>query len=249
MMSDLVLDKLNDEISKAVRPFFEEVLVGYRENIYSIHVTGSAITQDFNSKTSDINSIFVLKEMDLKFLEVLAPRGKKYRKHRVAAPLIMTPSYIKKSLDVFPLEFLNFKLIHETVYGEDILNELEIKHSDLRHQCEREVKVKLIGLRQGYLAGMGDAKAITEGLVGAITAHMPLFRGIISLFGKTPPVAWDEVLDKLQQVTDVNCDVYRSVLNEKRQKEKLTLAELNTLFEDYYAATEKLGKVVDEAKV
>jgi hypothetical protein len=248
MMSELVLDKLNDEISKAVRPFFAEVLAGYRENVHSIHVTGSAVTPDFIPKTSDINSIFVLNEMDLKFLEVLAPRGKKYRKHKIAAPLIMTPSYIKKSLDVFPLEFLNFKLIHETVYGEDILNELEIKHGDLRHQCERELKVKLIGLRQGYLAGMGDAKAITEGLVGAITAHMPLFRGIISLFGKTPPVAWDDVLGKLQQVSDVNCDVFRKVLDEKRQRKKLTLTELNTLFEDYYAATEKLGKVVDEVK-
>ncbi len=248
-MSDLVLDKLNEEISKAVRPFFEEVLVGYRENVHSIHVAGSAVTPDFNPKTSDINSIFVLNEMDIKFLEVIAPRGKKYRKQRIAAPLIMTPSYIKKSLDVFPLEFLNFKLIHETVYGEDILKDLDIKHSDLRYQCEREIKVKLIGLRQGYLASMGEAKDITEGLVGAITAHMPLFRGIISLFGKTPPVAWDDVLGKLQQVSDVNCDVYRKVLDEKRQREKLPLTELNTLFEDYYAATEKLGKVVDEVKV
>jgi hypothetical protein len=247
-MPELVLDKLKPEVVKGLEPFLSGVLSGYEDNIHSVHVTGSAITPDFDPKASDINSIFVLKEMDLKFLEVLAPQGKKYRKQRVAAPLIMTPSYIRKSLDVFPVEFLNFKLIHETVYGEDLFADLEIRHADLRQQCEREVKVKLIGLRQGYLSSMGDTKAITEGLVGAITAHMPLFRGIISLFGKTPPVARDEVLEKLQQVTDVKCDVYKSVLNEKRQKKKLSLAELNTLFEDYYSATEKLGKVVDEIK-
>lgn len=247
-MPELVLDKLRPEVSKNIKPFFEDVLAGYAENIHSIHVTGSSVTGDFNPKTSDMNSIFVLNEMDLKFLEVLAPKGKKYRKHRVAAPLIMTPRYIQKSLDVFPIEFLNFKLIHETVYGEDILSDIEIRHGDLRHQCERELKVKLIGLRQGYLASMGDTKTLTEGLVGAITAHIPLLRGIIMLLGKTPPIEWDEVLRKLQQVTAVDCGVLKKVLDEKRQRAKLSIQELNALFEDYYAATEKLQKVVDEIK-
>lgn len=245
-MTDLALDKLRPEVSEKARPFFEEVLVGYRGNIHSIHVTGRAVTDDFDPKTSDINSIIVLDEMDLKFLELLAPRGKKYRKQKVSAPLIMTPKYISSSLDVFPIEFLNFKLMHETVYGEDILEELEIQHGDLRHQCEREIKSKLIALRQGYLSSMGDAKAIAEGLVDAITAHMRLFRGIIAVLGKTPPATWNEVLDKLGQVTAVDCSVYRQVLDEKRKREKLPLTRLNTLFEEYYSATEKLGKVLDE---
>lgn len=244
-MAELALDRLRPEVSKDLKPFLEEVLSGYAENIHSIHVIGSSITPDFNPRTSDINSIFVLKQMDLKFLEVLAPKGKKYKKQRIAAPLLMTPDYISKSLDVFPIEFLNFKLIHETVYGEDVLGELDILHGDLRNQCEREIKVKLIGLRQGYLSSMGDAKTITEGLVGAITANTPLFRGIIRLFGKAPPVGWDDVLAKLEQVTAVDCGVFRRVLDEKRRREKLSLSELNTLFEDYYAATEKLGKIVD----
>ncbi len=247
-MSDLMLEKLRPEVSEKVKPFFEEVLVGYREGIHSIHVTGSAITDDFDPKASDINSIFVLNEMDVKFLELIAPRGKKYRKSRIAAPLIMTPSYIEDSLDVFPIEFLNFSLIHETVYGEDILSGLEIGHGDLRIQCEREIKAKLIGLRQGYLASMGEPKPLAEGLIGAITAHIPLFRGVIRLFGATPPVAWDDVLFKLEQVTGVNCDIFKKVLAEKREKAKLSLTELNTLFEDYYATAERLGKKVNEIK-
>ncbi|MGD2080214.1 MAG: hypothetical protein PVJ36_03685 [Nitrospirota bacterium] len=248
-MTELALDKLRPEVSEKVRPFFEEVLVGYRENIHSIHVTGSSLTDDFDPKASNINSIIVLGEMDLRFLELLAPRGKKYRKQNVSAPLIMTPKYISASLDVFPVEFLNFKLLHETVYGEDILEGLEIRHRDLRQQCERDLKSKLIALRQGYLSSMGDAKAIAEGLVDAITAHMPLFRGIIAVSGKTPPTAWNQVLDELGRVTSVDCGVYRQVLDEKRKREKLPLTRLNTLFEEYYAATEKLKKVIDEIQV
>jgi predicted nucleotidyltransferase len=96
-MPELNLDTLKPAVARKIRPFFTEVLQTYGANIHSVHVVGSALTGDYREGTSDINSIFVLTEMDLKFLEVLAPRGKKYRKEQVAAPLIMTPEYITKS--------------------------------------------------------------------------------------------------------------------------------------------------------
>jgi hypothetical protein len=248
-MSELDLAKLNPLVREKIKPFLEEILNKYYEKIHSIHITGTAITDDFDIKRSDINSIFVLKEMDLKFLELLAPLGKKYGKHKVAAPLIMTPEYIKRSLDVFPIEFLNFKLIHLTVYGEDILKDIEINRMDLRHQCERELKVKLIWLRQGYISSVGDRKILTENFINSISGYIPLFRGLIVLLGKEPPIRQGEVIAALSEVTNVNTDVFAKVLKGKREKFKLSIEELNTMFEDYYTATEKLGRIVDEIKV
>ncbi len=245
-MLGLRLDSLRDAVAEKVRPFFEDVLGGYQDNVHSIHVVGSALTGDFDEKTSDINSIFVLREMDVKFLEVLAPKGKKYRKRKVSAPLIMTPGYIQESTDVFPVEFLSFKLIHEAVYGEDILRDIEIRPRDLRHQCEREIKTKLIGLRQGYISSLGDAAAIAQELASSITGHVPLLRGIVMLKGHAPPVLHDDVITALGDATGVDCGAFRKVLEEKRRKVKLSKDEADRLFEDYYAATESLGKAVDE---
>jgi hypothetical protein len=248
-MSELRLDGIRETVAARIRPFIEEVLGGYGENVHSIYVTGSALTEDFVPSVSDVNSVFVLREMDLKFLEVLAPRGRKYRKQNVAAPLIMTPEYVKNSCDVFPIEFLNIKLLHETVFGEDIFVGIEISRADLRHQCERELRVKLIGLRQGYLSTMGDAKAITEGLTASIKGHMPLFRSIVNLKGGDPPLLQDEVIRALSGATGVDCSVFQKVLRGKREKLKLSIEELNALFEDYYAATERLMRIVDEIQV
>ncbi|GBE04343.1 hypothetical protein BMS3Abin09_01277 [bacterium BMS3Abin09] len=186
--------------------------------------------------------------MDLNFLEFLAPLGKKYRKKRVGAPLIMTPEYINTSLDVFPIEFLNFKLMHSTVYGEDILENIVIERLDLRHQCERELKSKLIWLRQGYISSMGDKKILTEGFVQSITDYMSLFRGIIVLAGKEPPVIQSEVITALSDAVKIDAGVFAKVLKKKRDKIKLFVEELNTIFEDYYSATEKLGKIIDDIK-
>jgi len=139
--------KLKHVAAEKFKPFQEDILSRYPDNIHSITIIGSSLTDDFDSENSDINSVFVLHRMDLKFLELLAPLGKKYRKKKVAAPLIMTREYIDKSLDVFPLEFMNIKLLHKTVLGDDLFQGLEIDISDLRLQCERELKVTLIGLR------------------------------------------------------------------------------------------------------
>jgi hypothetical protein len=248
-VSELRLDNLRTEVRERIKPFFEEVLGGYRDNIHSIYITGSSITGDFNPKTSDTNSVFVLKEMDLGFLEVIAPRGKKYRKQKVASPLIMTPEYIRNSVDVFPIEFLNIKLIHETVYGEDIFGDIEIHPSDLRHQCERELKVKLISLRQGYMSSMGDARTITDGLTGSITGYIPLFRGIISLFGKSPPVLNSDVLNSLGESAGVDCGIFEKIITAKREGIKPGIDDLNRMFEQYYSATEQLGRAVNEIKV
>jgi len=124
-MPDLDLSKLKPAAAVKIKPFLDEILAHNAGRIHSIHVTGTAVTDDFDDKFSDVNSVVVLKQMDLKFLEVLAPLGKKYGKESVAAPLVMTPEYIQNSLDVFPIEFLNFKLVHATVVGEDILQGIE----------------------------------------------------------------------------------------------------------------------------
>lgn len=245
-MSAMNLSKLNETAAERIKPFFSEILAGYHDKIHSIYVTGTAITDDFDRKRSDVNSIFVLKEMDLKFLELIAPLGKKYGRDKVAAPLTMTPGYIKTSLDVFPIEFLNFKLIHETVFGTDILDDIEIRMSDLRHQCEREIKSKLIWLRQGYISSLGDKKLLKEGFAGSITGYIPLFRGIIVLFGKEPPVKQSSVIRSLAEATGINTDIFAKVLAEKHEKTKHSVEELNTIFEDYYKATEKLGRIIDE---
>jgi hypothetical protein len=246
LMPDLSLEKIAPEAAQRIRPFLEEILRQYSNRVHSIHVTGTSVTEDFHPKTSDVNTIFVLKEMDLKFLELIAPLGRKYGKQKVAAPLIMTPSYVENSLDVFPVEFMNFKLIHETVYGDDILREIEIAMTDLRHQCERELKTKLIWLRQGYLSSAGNRKILTENFASSISGYIPLFRGIIRLLGIDPPLKQHEVISALSVATGVDTAAFARVLREKHEQGTFSVEELNTIFEEYYAATEKLGRIVDE---
>jgi hypothetical protein len=239
---------LRDAAAEKFKPFQDEVLKHHKDQIHSITITGSALTDDFDPVKSDVNSVFVLHAMDLEFLEFLAPLGKTYGKKKIASPLIMTPEYILNSLDVFPMEFLNMQLLHETLFGEDLFQNLMIDRSNLRLQCERELKTRLIGLRQGYLSSSGDAKILTDLFINTIAGYIPLFRGIILILGKEPPIRNEDVLMVLAQVSGVDTQVFKTVLKQKKQKTKLMIKQLNAIFKDYYVAMEKLGDITDAIK-
>jgi hypothetical protein len=238
-------ENLKDIVAERFNPFQEDILAHFQNKIHSITITGSALTDDFDPKRSDINSVFILNKSDFMFLEQLAPLGKKYGKKGVSAPLIMTPEYIMNSLDVFPLEFLNIKLLHKTVFGEDLFQDLVINQSDLRLQCERELKIRMIGLRQGYISSAGDKKLLAKMFADSFSGYIPLFKGIILISGKMPPLKNEDVLKDLESISGVDTGVFKQVLEQKIHKTKLTLDQLNTIFESYYKAIEKLGDMTD----
>ncbi len=240
---------LRDDVAKAFGRFLDRITSEYKGNIHSVHITGSAITADYIPKKSDINSIFVLNNMDLDFLRLLAPLGKDFKKDGIAAPLIMTPQYIQNSLDVFPVEFLNFKLIHKTVLGEDILSSLTVEKGNLRLQVERELKSKLIWLRQGYLSTMGEKNALIENISASISGVIPVFRAIIFLTGGTPPIEKYSVVKKLKEFAELDSDIFEKMLLIKQNKLKPDKNELDDLFKQYYKTTERLGRLIDALEV
>jgi len=245
-MDKLTLTGLLPSVAQKVSPMFGELLQAHSPNIHSIHIVGSAVISDYNEHLSDVNSVVVLHNMDLKFLAFLAPLGRKYGKKRIAAPLVMTPDYIKASLDAFPVEFLDFKLIHRTVYGDDVFAGLAIDRPHLRLQCEREIKTKLIGLRQGYISSLGKKEHLTTMLVRSFTGSMALFRAILTLLGKEPPVARIDVITLLASAAGIDEIIFESLLSLKTGRIKLAEEHLQTLFERYYNALEATGKIIDE---
>ena len=249
MMNNINVTGLNPAVAGKITPMLEDLLKEHAANIHSFHLVGSAVIPDYNEKLSDINSVLVLKTMDLRVLVFLAPLGKKYGKKRIAAPLVMTPEYIETSLDAFPVEFLDFKLIHKTVYGHDLLQDLRITMPNLRLQCEREIKTKLIGLRQGYVSSLGKKEEIAAVLVRSFTGSMALFRAIITLLGKEPPIPRTDVITMLGAATGINTDIVENLLMLKLKLLKPSEQELASFFERYYKTLEAAGKIIDDLTI
>lgn len=246
---ELKFPGLAPEIAGKAAAFFTDILNAFGDEVHSLYITGSVLTPDYHPKTSDINSVVIFGRMDLNTIRRLAPIGKAHAKKMISPPLLMTVEHIKNSMDVFPVEYLNFRLVHLTVYGEDIFEKIRIDRCNLRLQCERELEVMLVGLRQGYLSMLEDRKRLNEAFFKSIKSYIPLMRGLIYLLGKEPPVAANDVISALSEMTGVNTYVFGKVHEKKRLGAGLSPEELNTALEQYYAATERLAGIVDNVKV
>ena len=128
--------------------FKDNYIATFGDDILSICLFGSGARGEYTPKKSDINFLIVLTADGIDRLDEAMGLMGKWRKQRVAVPLFLTRDFIESSLDTFPLEIFNIRAAYKVIYGNDVLSGLTIKEDDLRLQCERELKAKLLLLRR-----------------------------------------------------------------------------------------------------
>ena len=248
-MTCLKIENISLILQNKLTPFFHEILASSAAQIDSIYLVGGVLSEDYREGVTKIDSVIVLRQMNLAFLDILAPLGKKYGKQGFAAPLIMDPAYIDSSVDVFPLEFLNFQLLHHALFGEDRFAGLTINRQELRYQCERELKGKLLWLHRIYVSAMGDRKVLAGDIVRHFDGYLPLFRGLAHLLGQAPALGLKPALDQVGQLTGLATGVFAEIYAIKQDQTQPSQEEISQMFEKFYRATERLAEVVDGLQV
>lgn len=248
-MAKLNLSNVTLQIKDRMEPFFNEILSSFENQIKSIYIIGSAITSDFDKKTSDVDSVIVLKEKNLEIFDFIAPIGKRYGKKGIRAPIIITNDYIRSSLEVFPIQFLNMKAINTLVYGEDVFKEIKIKKSDLRLVCERELKGWIQNLGQAYIKSLGNDRVIKEMFISFLSSYIPLFRAILFLYDRELPKERNAVLDECEKVLNMRLNVFRELVTIKLGKYKPTHDDLKKDFQNMYNAMDKIAVLMDKFQV
>jgi hypothetical protein len=247
--NSLKLDALCGEIRGPVRAFAEKLTAALGTNLQGITVIGSSLTEDFVPRKSDINTVLVLGKLDLASLNALAEMAKSVSKKRLSAPLLMTLEYIERSRDVFGIEFLDFQLTHETVFGSDPFASLGFSKADVRLQCERELKATLIRLRQGYIASAANKKLIRDVLIATAGAMVPLLRAMLWLKEAGRPNTAEAVFAKAAVEFSVKMDSLAAAARWRHKKTSLHGPEIKALFASVYKTVEQLAFIVDKLKV
>ena len=120
--SEADMFKMKKELNKIIDDFKSL----YGDDLISIILYGSASGKEFRPGKSDINFMIVLSEEGIEHLDKAFKTVAKWKKKRVAIPLFLTQVYLETSMDVFPIEYLNFQRNHTLIYGEDILKDLNL---------------------------------------------------------------------------------------------------------------------------
>lgn len=231
-------------LEKTVAQFKSDIEGIFGEQLRSVVLYGPSVRGE-KAKEPYINFLVVVDDNTPSELAKCAPLMKGWRKNLIATPLFLASDYIARSLDTFPLEFMAMQQSYAMVMGDDPLESLEFNSADVRSQCERELKGKLIHLRAEYLNLRGNKKGLTDLVQRSLATFRLLFSGALYLKGLDIPESTTDIMAAVVEAYELDSGEFKKLTAVAHGEIKLTDTESDELFDVYVEELMKLSKQID----
>lgn len=134
-----------------------------------------------------LHSLAVVSGLTFKDLSACVPFADGWHRQHVAVPLILSPDELRRTVDIFPLEYAGIIATATPIRGGDPFEGIRIAADDVRRALETQAKSHLIHLREGYVESRGEAAAIGR----LIAASAAPFRTLLSNLARLPDTGRD----------------------------------------------------------
>ncbi|MBI2341749.1 MAG: nucleotidyltransferase domain-containing protein [Deltaproteobacteria bacterium] len=218
----------------------------YNDNLESVILYGSAADGEFHKGISDYNMIVVLKEISPNELAKSNKAIKKWSKGGHPLPMIFTVQIIKDAADVFPIEFFDIIERRKILYGLDPFLDIKIDGKNLRHQCEHELRSKLLGLHPRIALLAGKPKDLQRLILESSSSFFALFRGILRLAGAKPKELKKELLAQLSKLINFNPNIFLEIIEVREGGRIWRENEVLEKFEQYLTSLDAVVKFIDK---
>jgi hypothetical protein len=236
---------MRDAVDRVVGPFLSQVdsVLG---NGYSAVLYGSAARDDFVPGRSNLNLMLITDELSPARLSGLGGAFATWRKSGYEPPLVILRSEWDRATDVFPIEITDMRCGYEVLRGPDPVAGLRVTPADLRQALERELRGKLLRLRQGYVAAAGDA--VPLGLLAERSSGtiLVLLRCLLVLLGRSVPPAPMDVAAAAAAAMGVDGEPLLNVVRHRAERGwRCSTAE----FEGYLDAVARAAAFLDQLQL
>ncbi|MGE5113641.1 MAG: nucleotidyltransferase domain-containing protein [Acidobacteriaceae bacterium] len=229
-----------------IQEFVKRAREAAGENLESVILYGSAASGKFDPEFSDINLLCLLRDTGFDHIAALGRVASWWHGQKQPAPLVMTRAELESTTDVFTIELLDMKRHHRVLFGDDVLQGLEIPMNLHRVQVEFELRQKLILLRQRTLLARKE-EHLWKLLLQSAPSFVTLFRHALMAMGHQPPEDKREVVQQLSKVIGFDPAAIERVLAVREHQATRGKATVYGLMGDYLAAVEKVTAAVDKA--
>ncbi|MGH7593577.1 MAG: nucleotidyltransferase domain-containing protein [Gemmatimonadales bacterium] len=225
------LDRALDALAKTLKD-----LAGLNA---SVVLYGSAARSDWVPGRSDVNLLVLVDDISPTALRRLTPAVTAWHARGFAPPLIMGRAEWLHSADVFPIEIADMQVAHRVLCGADPVQGMSIDPADLREAVEKELRGKLMRLRQAYVR-FGEAGMILGGFaLASIASFFALLRCIAVLYQRQPGLEPSQTVAVLASELGGDAAVAIEIASHRRD------AEWNCPPETYVRYLELVRRTVD----
>ena len=206
-MIDRTLDELVQKLKAAAG-----------DNLRSVILYGSAATDEFHAKHSDLNLLCVVREADAARLEALHGPVEWWIRRGRRPPLVFTLDELRRSADIFAIELLDMKSRHRILHGENVLVEISVPVHYHPIQVERELRIGWLRLRQAILATRKKPKVYVDIMTSSFSSLAALFRHALIALGEPPPETKREAIDRIAKFSGADASGFHTVLGIREGK-------------------------------
>ena len=234
MSGDQQLTELVSRLTKAAE-----------NNLLSVILYGSAATEEFHPKHSDLNVLCIMRELGKEELSKLHAASTWWAKKGHPAPLFFTLNELHHSADVFAIELLDIKAARRILYGEDVIASLHVPIDIHRVHVERELRNNTLRFRQYYLLHPADSRKTLQLMVSSISTFAALFRHALIALGEDPPPTKRATVDRLGSVLGFDPSPFHTVLDIREGRKRGRDVDVQATFGKFLNGIVKATEEVD----
>ncbi len=232
------MDKLLDELVGKLTKTYGDLLV-------SVVLYGSAAVGDHSGRFSDINVFCVLREINPRVLGASEPILRWWRDKDNPTPLLMSLDEVRTSTDCFPIEFHDIRERHRILYGENVVEDLEIDESFYRARVEYELRAKLLRLRQKSAGVLHDPNLLLRLMAESVSTFCVLTRHALRLHGEDAPFPKREIAEQARAAFGIDPAPFLALLDLRDGRRKPKELDAEALLGQYLREISGVIDVVD----
>lgn len=217
-----ILSELVEKIGKA-----------HGGNVVSVVLYGSGAATEAKDSYSDYNVLCVLRDLTPEQLRVSEPIFRWWREMGNPSPLLLSLAEVQTGTDCFAMEFHDIRERHRILAGSDVVAGIEIDDIYYRAQVERELRVKLLRLRQKAAGVLSEPDLLLRLMAESVSTFCVLFRHALILAGEAPMFGKREVVGAAAARFDMDAKPFHALLDLREQKTKERDLHSVSLFANY----------------
>jgi len=229
-------------MEKLLSQLVEKLRKAHGERLVSVVLYGSAACDEHQPKFSDINVLCVFTEIAPRELAAVEEITRWWRERGNSALLPMTEREVSESAECFAAEFIDIQRSHRLLYGKDVVSSLTIGRQFYRAQVERDLRAKLLRLRQKAASTMSRPDLLRRILLDSVSTFCALFRHALALRGVDAPGKKREVLALAREQFQIDVAAFEKLLDVREGRIKARQADPAALLGPYL---EGIGAVID----
>jgi hypothetical protein len=236
-------------ILAASRRWLAPVRASLGSEFLAAYLTGSVLTRAFDPRHSRVNLLVVARSLDADMLDRLARVIPATGGAPHFEPLFLTRRQVEKSLDAFPIEWIEIQERNLLLEGEDVVEGLEVPRTHFRLQLEHELRSHQIRLRQTLLAAARKPAVLERMLRDSASSFATLFRSLLRLRGEEPPAEAARVFERVADVFRLDATGLLVPHMLRYSGRAVKRAEMPARYRSFLLEIDRLIDAIDELRV